>query len=72
MIGALWSSQWDERVIAGDRDITENIVMFAQNIPMGRIVKADEIAQAVLFFASEHSSFMTRTALIVDGGYTAK
>jgi NAD(P)-dependent dehydrogenase (short-subunit alcohol dehydrogenase family) len=48
------------------------MVMFAQNIPMGRIVKADEIAQAVLFLASENSSFMTRTALIVDGGYTAK
>ena len=64
--------RWDEQAIAAGRDIREDIVMFAQNIPMGRVGKADEIAQAVLFLASDHSSFMTGTALIVDGGYTAQ
>ena len=41
-------------------------------IPMGRFGKPEEIAKAVLFLASEDSSFMTGHLLLVDGGNTAQ
>jgi NAD(P)-dependent dehydrogenase (short-subunit alcohol dehydrogenase family) len=41
------------------------------HIPMGRLGQASELAKAALFLASDDSSFMTGSALVVDGGITA-
>jgi NAD(P)-dependent dehydrogenase (short-subunit alcohol dehydrogenase family) len=38
------------------------------HVPMGRFGEPEEIAKAVLFLASDDSSFMTASSLLVDGG----
>lgn len=40
--------------------------------PMGRIATPAEIADAIFFLASERASFMTGSALVVDGGFLAR
>lgn len=41
-------------------------------VPMGRLCKAEDVANAALWLASDESSFVTGVALPVDGGFTAR
>lgn len=45
---------------------------FADKIPLNRWGKPEELAGAIVFLASEASSFMTGAVLTVDGGWTAQ
>jgi len=42
-----------------------------RNPPLGRLGRPQEVAQAVLFLASDRASFTTGVALPIDGGGTA-
>ena len=44
----------------------------ANSLPVGRVAKADEIAQAIVYLASDRAKFVTGTVLAADGGYTAQ
>jgi NAD(P)-dependent dehydrogenase (short-subunit alcohol dehydrogenase family) len=39
--------------------------------PMGRLGEPEEVANVIAFLASDESSFMTGSEVVVDGGYTA-
>jgi NAD(P)-dependent dehydrogenase (short-subunit alcohol dehydrogenase family) len=41
-------------------------------IPLGRVGKPLEVADALVFLASDESTFMTGSEVTIDGGYTAQ
>jgi NAD(P)-dependent dehydrogenase (short-subunit alcohol dehydrogenase family) len=56
------------RMIESDEGVIKEIL---KDQPIGRLGRADEIAQAVIWLCSPASSFVVGHALAVDGGYTA-
>jgi len=68
LAGITWSAP-----VAG---LTENNRKIADEVcanyqPLGRVVDAEEIAAAVLFLCSDHSTFITGAEIPVDGGYSS-
>ncbi|PYO01992.1 MAG: cyclopentanol dehydrogenase [Candidatus Rokuibacteriota bacterium] len=57
------------------KDVLESKAAWEQRLrrlPMGRVGTPDEVAYGVLFLASDESSYMTGSELVIDGGTTAE
>jgi 3(or 17)beta-hydroxysteroid dehydrogenase len=60
-----------DQMIAGAPDPARTRERLVRQIPLGRLGTAADVAWAVLYLASDESSFVTGTELVVDGGLTA-
>jgi NAD(P)-dependent dehydrogenase (short-subunit alcohol dehydrogenase family) len=49
----------------------ENKAALVTGVPMGRLGLSEELANAIVFIASDEASFITGHVLNVDGGHTA-
>src|SRR5712692_235132 len=47
----------------------QRLKAISNNVPLGRLGTPDEIAKAVVFLASDESSYIKGTELFVDGGF---
>ena len=65
--GYLWTSLTEP--LTSDPKVLEAL---ESRHPMGRLGRAEEVAYAALYLASDESSYVTGTPLVVDGGYTAQ
>ena len=56
-------------LLASSETGQERLKMISDSVPLGRLGTPDEIAKAVVFLASDDSSYITGTELFVDGGF---
>jgi len=61
-----------ERVGLSADEQERRMVAFGGSSPMGRAGSADDIANAVAYFASDESAFVTGRELVVDGGHLVR
>jgi len=61
-------SPWVRRLVD---EVGESLDALRARQPMGRLGTPEEIAEAVLYLASDQAAFVTGTAFVIDGGLTA-
>lgn len=63
---------WVDRIVAGSDDPAALRQQMADRQIIGRLGTADEIADTIVFLASDRASFFHGSAVVVDGGYSAR
>ncbi|OGV26844.1 MAG: short-chain dehydrogenase [Legionellales bacterium RIFCSPHIGHO2_12_FULL_37_14] len=69
--GAILTPLWNSMLGNTEEERQEHIKDLAQEIPLGHMGSARDVANAALFLAQDESSYMTGTYLVLDGGITA-
>jgi len=59
------------KALVGNRDEATVMEKLRRQVPLGRLGDADDVANAVVYLASDESSFMTGAEIKVDGGISA-
>jgi NAD(P)-dependent dehydrogenase (short-subunit alcohol dehydrogenase family) len=59
------------RSFLADDDAGELEAEYHATAPLGRMGTPEEVANCVLFLASDEASYVTGSTLVVDGGFTA-
>ena len=70
LVGLIQTDQWVRGHAEENKGRTydEYIAEMAKRIPLGRVGTAEEFANMILFLASDAGSYVTGTAINVDGG----
>jgi NAD(P)-dependent dehydrogenase (short-subunit alcohol dehydrogenase family) len=63
---------WVERLLASSDDPEATLADIVARQPMKRLGTAEEIAKGIAYLASDDSAYTTGTALVIDGGWTAR
>lgn len=63
---------WVERLLAESDDPEATLAEIVARQPMRRLGTAEEIANGIAYLASDQAAYVTGTALVIDGGLTAR
>ena len=67
-IGLIRSGQHETKAAKAGRDLEELYVEMGKGIPLGRVGLAEEVANVIVFLASDAASYVTGTSINLDGG----
>ncbi|MFO7271566.1 SDR family oxidoreductase [Sphaerobacter thermophilus] len=63
---------WVDRLLADAPDPVARRRALEERQPMGRLATAEDVAAAALYLASDDAAFVTGTAMVIDGGLSAR
>lgn len=70
-IGLVRAGQHERKAAKAGTAVEQLYAEMAKDIPLGRVGRAEEVANAIAFLASEAASYITGTSINLDGGTSA-